>query len=184
MTLATVRRPEIGNYLDSIAGFSSQGARLIEVDPVPTQQYAFSGEHVIKLDPRGKVVRVNIAKSSPAVAHLRKLTNTLSEFVNLPLGWDGYDGVPTSEAAALKALHILLSIMSDESIPPALVPTSQGGIQLEWHSSGYDVEIEVRRDGRIECYVERDAKGESWVDHQVPNDRSFQEALTTVLDPK
>ena len=32
----------------------------------------------------------------------------------------------------------------------AVVPTGTGGIQIEWHAHGWDVEIEVNRDGEFD----------------------------------
>lgn len=51
--------------------------------------------------------------------------------------WDSYDGVKITEAAVKTA----------EALRP--VPLSDGGIQLELHCAGSDLEIEIGADGKI-----------------------------------
>jgi hypothetical protein len=53
-------------------------------------------------------------------------------------GWDGYDGIPTTEQA----------IRTAEGI--CYIPMSNGGMQIELHTLAISVEIEVGPDGRIE----------------------------------
>jgi hypothetical protein len=53
-------------------------------------------------------------------------------------GWDGYDGIPTTEQA----------IRTAEGLQ--YVPMSDGGMQIELHTLQLSVEIEIGPDGRIE----------------------------------
>ena len=55
----------------------------------------------------------------------------------LPYNWDSYRGVPTTH----DALHSLGGF--------AVVPCSDGGLQLEVHKNGYDLEIYVGPDGKL-----------------------------------
>ena len=52
--------------------------------------------------------------------------------------WDGYGGKPITPAAVKTIEHF------------AAVPCSDGGIQLEIHRDGFDIEIVVGPDGTIE----------------------------------
>jgi len=52
-------------------------------------------------------------------------------------GWDNDDGKPITSAA----IHTIESF--------ATVPVSDGGIQLEIHRDGFDIEICIGADGRI-----------------------------------
>ena len=61
-----------------------------------------------------------------------------AEMRNLQPNWDSYGGRQISESA----------ISAIESF--CVVPLSNGGIQLEVHLDGFDVEISVNADGRID----------------------------------
>jgi len=65
------------------------------------------------------------------------------EFVLLALkdGWDGYDGRAPTSAAVHAAVAIKQNL--------ALVPLSSGGVQLEAHAGGLDLEIEIGPDGML-----------------------------------
>ena len=45
---------------------------------------------------------------------------------------------------------------------PAIVPTSAGGAQVEWHDAGIDLEIECYPDGRIEVAIDDIQNGLEW----------------------
>lgn len=56
-------------------------------------------------------------------------------------GWDGY-GAPSIDRTALgDALQLLYGSARAETPPPAIVPTGTGGVQLEWHDQGFDIEV-------------------------------------------
>lgn len=72
-----------------------------------------------------------------------------SELLQLPEGWNSYEAKPVSTEAARAAIAFLAKAASAApNLPaPAVVPTVPGGIQLEWHRQGMDLEVEFRRDG-------------------------------------
>jgi hypothetical protein len=74
----------------------------------------------------------------------RALTPRLEQLIRLPLGWDGYRGRPISYACTTFAGQILVRLCRSDLAPPALVPGSDGSIQIEWHENGYDVELDVQ----------------------------------------
>ena len=51
--------------------------------------------------------------------------------------------------------------MRSETPLPSLVPTSQGGIQAEWHQEGIDLEIEATSSHRFAVYLEDVESGKS-----------------------
>jgi hypothetical protein len=59
----------------------------------------------------------------------------------LEFGWDGYTGASITRAAMAMVEEI------------AVVPTSDGGLQLEFHRDGWDFEICVGPDGKVESVV-------------------------------
>ena len=57
-------------------------------------------------------------------------------------GWNSHGSASISEAA-IHTAEVMLE-------PPAIVPRSNGGIQLEWHTDGLDLEVAIAPDGRLE----------------------------------
>lgn len=76
---------------------------------------------------------------------------TLTDFIellDLPEGWDGYGASKVEEATVRQAIGLLF-YSSDLLTPrPAVVPTTSGGVQFEWHGAR-DIEVEVRPDGSV-----------------------------------
>lgn len=77
--------------------------------------------------------------------------NALGETLALPAEWDSYGARRVDLASAASAGQTLCLVMRNDTIPPTVVPTVHGGVQLEWHSRGIDLEIDVSPTGR--CYV-------------------------------
>ena len=63
-------------------------------------------------------------------------------------GWDGYHGVPAVQSIAEVADIMTLSNAS-------ISPMSGGGIQLEWHENGYDIEVAIYEDGTMDATWEK-----------------------------
>ena len=74
-------------------------------------------------------------------AALRRAVHLLA----LPENWDSY-GAPKITSSAVDAALRLRAALATE---PAMVPTSKGGVQLEWHDRGFDVELELLPDGQL-----------------------------------
>jgi len=67
----------------------------------------------------------------------------LAEVLCLPAGWDSYGAPRIDRHAVSSALALLESAAPEEMPAPLVVPVSDGGVQLEWHAWGLDVELEV-----------------------------------------
>jgi hypothetical protein len=50
--------------------------------------------------------------------------------------WNSYGSPPISEAA-IQSVRSLTNI----------IPASEGGVQMEWHTNGYDIELVFAKDG-------------------------------------
>ncbi|UIY25901.1 hypothetical protein LZK76_10920 [Rhizobium leguminosarum] len=66
-----------------------------------------------------------------------------NELASLEKGWDGYQGRPVIFTVATFAANLLERICIEGISEPALVPGSDGTMQIEWHKNGFDVEIDV-----------------------------------------
>jgi len=100
----------------------------------------------------------------------------LEALLDLEPNWDSYGAATIAPKAVETATWLLEQILSDaapepligasadgsvgitwEWTEPQVVPTNEGGAQLEWHKSGTDLEIEVKPDGRVCVLWEADA---------------------------
>lgn len=61
----------------------------------------------------------------------------------LDANWDSYGANKISPKTVIAADELLGEIMKPDSPPPQIVPCANGNIQLEWHTGGIDLEIEV-----------------------------------------
>jgi hypothetical protein len=70
----------------------------------------------------------------PASEALRELGACLDELVSLKPDWDSYGALQPSHPA-LEAAWTLASTLADVGVDvPQVVPTPDGGVQLEWYS--------------------------------------------------
>lgn len=78
--------------------------------------------------------------------HVKSLEPTLDrivELMELAPNWDSYGGSQIDPACILESVRLLLAVTTENTPLPSVVPTSQGGVQLEWHTNGVDLEVEV-----------------------------------------
>ena len=87
----------------------------------------------------------------------------LAEFRALPENWNSYGAMPTTQTACEKLLAVVETLLPAKHPACAIVPTPQGGVQLEWHRGGIDAELEVCYSGLVECYVDRGGEEHCWV---------------------
>jgi len=71
-----------------------------------------------------------------------------TELLDLPCNWDGEDAKPPSLAAAAAAKTIAYALRAHNVVgPDRIVPTLNGGIQMEWFTEEGYVEVEILSDG-------------------------------------
>jgi hypothetical protein len=73
----------------------------------------------------------------------REIEPLLNEFTRYSIGWDSYNAPPLQHDTAGFALSVLNSIMRTATPLPQVGPSSVGGVQLEWHEKGVDLELHI-----------------------------------------
>jgi hypothetical protein len=79
-------------------------------------------------------------------AWLKPTIQSFMGLLQLPQNWDGYGAVQVREQIAQQALMVLVEVMDNDAPAPSVVPLSNGGVQLEWHRRGRNLEIEFPAD--------------------------------------
>jgi hypothetical protein len=64
----------------------------------------------------------------------------------LPFDWNRRGAPPIEPTAIRAAIDALWSFMADRSSIPQWTPTRTGGVQLDWHENGIDLEMEFPPD--------------------------------------
>jgi len=73
----------------------------------------------------------------------------MESLLGLQPNWDSYNACGLKTLAIETALGILERVMGPSTPPPTVVPTVEGGIQLEWHQNNIDLEVEVNPEGQV-----------------------------------
>lgn len=106
--------------------------------------------------------------------------NSLVEILNLAEDWDSYGAHSVELEIVFRAFEVLCSVMSDIVPMPSIVPTSSGGIQLEWHESGTDLEVEITPSGELLILSQND---DETLEHELSLDSpEFSRVLSNYLE--
>lgn len=89
-----------------------------------------------------------------------EVQSRLIEFAKMEAGWNSYGAPPVTWDAGMFALNVLNDVMRPRTPMPQVVPSSVGGVQLEWHEKGIDLEIHITAPYRCELWFQ---------DHNAPN---------------
>lgn len=73
----------------------------------------------------------------------------LMELSLLEDNWDSYGGSAITKIALEKANLLLRALQAIQAVEPWIIPCGGGGIQLEWHRNGFDIEIEISPEGEV-----------------------------------
>lgn len=84
----------------------------------------------------------------------------LTEISHLSPGWDGHGAREMNADAVAFARQLLIQIASPGLPAPHVAPLANGGIQLEWHAKGIDMEIEITDPYEISGLYEDHVTGE------------------------
>jgi hypothetical protein len=95
------------------------------------------------------------AWQSSAISRLVQLTRLMPN-------WDSYGGKPVSTRFARITLELLNGLMREGTPLPSIVPTNSGRVQLEWHTKGIDLEVEVFSPIHLHVSFDDHNTGEVW----------------------
>src|SRR5262249_32739886 len=93
---------------------------------------------------------------------LAPTVKTMAQLLHLSEDWDSDGARPIDPQAAADALTLLDATMSPDTPPPIVSPTNRGGIQLEWHTRGIDLEVERKSPTCVYVFHEDHRRGTEW----------------------
>ena len=79
----------------------------------------------------------------------------------LQANWDTYGALQVNRQCMVTAIVLLLTSSRPNTPSPDVVPTVRGGVQLEWHRGGIDLEIEIELPSQIRLFLADSRTGES-----------------------
>lgn len=87
-------------------------------------------------------------------AHLAPVVREVSSLGELRPNWNSYGAPAIDPAIARAAVEFMVEHLSPNIPLPAVVPTSRGGIQLEWHCNDADLEVDFQTPVRLHVSLE------------------------------
>lgn len=113
--------------------------------------------------PSPKAIRLVMEPGSiGAPAWLVKSLDRWNHLLTLPPNWDSYGAECIDPYLVMQALKLLAEVMGTRTPPPQIVPTHEGGVQLEWHEHYIDLEIEVAASSKVSVSFENLKTGANW----------------------
>lgn len=91
----------------------------------------------------------NAGRPSPLPPWAVHAEQELQQLVDLPAGWDGHRGKRMAEAAVEAVVRVLDGCMTERTPFPQYFPLPDGGVQVEWHANGHDIEVEADAAGSV-----------------------------------
>jgi hypothetical protein len=109
----------------------------------------------------GPSLSVEVYANHPLSPTVLKSVEAVVDLLSLPPGWNSYSARPIEHQSAKQAIQLLAEYLKPGTPPPSVVPTVRGGIQLEWHTAGADLEIYIESPNEVSFFAEETGSGQS-----------------------
>jgi hypothetical protein len=96
----------------------------------------------------------------PLPAWFDPLVQGLIDLLTLPTNWDSYGAGSVELNLVQEAMNLMNGLLAPSSPAPRVVPLSSGGLQMEWHRNGIDLEIVFDRGEEPFFYSRNRVSGE------------------------
>lgn len=107
------------------------------------------------LSRRWGITRVPQAAKTPSITgEYVRTVQTLIELLELPGGWNSYKATPIRKENVSVAVDLLGRLMHRGTPTPDVVPRVRGGVQLEWHTRGINLEITIDSPQEVSLFAE------------------------------
>lgn len=103
-----------------------------------------------------------MASEERAPEWLPEAEEAIRQLTTVAPNWNSYGARAVQPLIIQSAIKLLREIVRSDTPRPSVGPTARGGIQLEWHTRGMDLEIELDLPERIQVLYEDAAGEEEW----------------------
>ncbi len=168
MTLSTMPSPDL--LTDDMISPGIQGPSDVLTTEASYEDWRFGDSlsssavsWTARLDVPARGGKLVVQGTGKEPVWLRRVLESVAELLALEYGWDSYAAPQISPDAVVDAIRILLELADTIEIEiPVIVPTTRGGIQLEWQRPGVVVELEVNPGAQPSLLVEHTQGGEDF----------------------
>ena len=115
----------------------------------------------VRIRKRGPEITAEIQARGPMPQSLVKSVGGVVDLLGLQAGWNSYSAKPIEPRNAIRAVQLLFELLGSVTPPPIVVPTVRGGIQLEWHTQGVNIEVYINSPTDISFFAEQLGSSES-----------------------
>ncbi len=77
----------------------------------------------------------------------------MNDLLSLGEGWDGHRGKAITQEAVQSVFQFVLAVCDELTFFPQFIPLPDGGIQIEWHTGGESIEIEIDGSGNAHVMI-------------------------------
>ena len=92
--------------------------------------------------PERREVTLEVSRELLECPWFRQTLKRFFRLMALRDDWNGYGERAVHDGAVKRAMSVLREVGVDGP-PPDVVPTAEGGVQLEWAGAGWEIEVEV-----------------------------------------
>lgn len=96
----------------------------------------------------------------------------LNRLQELTYNWDRQGALPNRYDVVVFATTFMQQILFDNTAAPQILPLASGGLQLEWHTKGIDLEIEIAAPNEVYIIFEDELAPETNFDTELNSDYS------------
>jgi hypothetical protein len=152
--------------------------------PTPEPIVTLSQLQVQTTDPRADDDTVAITAGA-ILAAARWLEDRIEPLLWLAPNWDSYGGRAVQSNVADFAQRLLAPLLAQAVPAPMIVPTSDGGLALEWHRAAADLVIHIPRaadpSAAATAFFADDTVGIEWEETLVAAAPRMGEALKRIM---
>ena len=125
----------------------------------------WSGTGRIMENSNGGVPELSLSTTPGWGRWVGSVKTTLENLLELGHNWDGRGSGRISPDTALFAFQLMTQTMPPTGLAPAIVPLGNGALQLEWHTSAADLEIEVSKPNSVSVW---------YANHELDSEEEFE----------